>query len=181
MNDKKMEVGIIGENEKRIIQLEEYSEEWPLKFEENSKIIQHAIGDVALQIEHIGSTSVPGLAAKPIIDLLLIVEDSSDESNYLNRMLDAGYHLRVREPDFHEHRMFRTADKDVHVHVFSKSSVEIDRYLVFRNRLRLFDKERKEYEAVKRELASKEWNDMNEYAKAKTEIIERIIVAGSDK
>jgi GrpB-like predicted nucleotidyltransferase (UPF0157 family) len=77
------------------------------------------VGEAALSVEHIGSTSVPGLAAKPIVDILLVVGDSRDEGSYLPAMEGAGYVLRVREPGFDEHRMFRTPAKDVHVHVFS--------------------------------------------------------------
>lgn len=178
MKEKKLEIGIIGGSENREIKIVEYDDRWPLKFAQHVKIIEEAVGDVAIGIEHIGSTAVPGLAAKPIIDILLIVKDSSDEGKYLDQMLSAGYQLRVREPDFHEHRMFRTQNRDVHVHVFSEGSSEIDRYLIFRNRLRAIPSERRDYESVKRKLAAGEWEDMNEYATAKTEIVERIISAG---
>ena len=94
-------------------------------------MIGKALGNAALRIEHIGSTSVPGLAAKPIVDILLVVENSGDETSYLPRLEEAGYELRVREPDFHEHRMLRTPTRDVHVHVYSPSSPEIERCLVF--------------------------------------------------
>jgi len=178
MKDKKLEVGVIGGSEKRDIQIVEYNEKWAVKFEKHSRIIKDSLNDMALSIEHIGSTSVPKLAAKPIIDILLVVKDSGDESKYLKKMQTAGYQLRVREPDFHEHRMFRTVQKDIHIHVLSEGSSEIDRYLVFRNRLRLNENDRKEYEATKRKLATDEWKDMNEYASAKTQIVERIIAAG---
>jgi len=173
-----MKTGIIGGHEKRSIQIVNYDESWPSKFEEHSKRIKIALGAVAVDVEHIGSTSVPGLAAKPIIDILLIVKDSGDESKYLKEMEAAGYHLRVREPDFHEHRMFRTANKDVHIHVLSHGSSEIDRYLVFRNHLRINYHDRNLYETTKRELATADWGNMNEYAKAKTQIVESIIRAG---
>ena len=86
----------------------------------------------------------------------------------------AGYVLRVREPEFHEHRMFRTPTLDVHVHVFSNGSPEIDRLLAFRDRLRA-GCDRQLYEDTKRELAAREWPDMNAYAAAKSEVIERIL------
>jgi len=177
MKNKKLEVGVIGGKEKRDIQIVEYDEQWSVKFEMHAKMLKNVLGEVALGIEHIGSTAVPKLAAKPIIDILLIVKDSGDESKYLKEMQSTGYQLRVREPDFHEHRMFRTVQKDVHIHVLSQGSNEIDRYLVFRNRLRLNEVDRKEYEATKRKLASGEWDNMNDYANAKTQIVERIIAA----
>ena len=77
------------------------------------------LGALHYKIEHVGSTSVPGLAAKPIIDILVVVQNSADESVYMSRLEAAGYLLRVREPDWNEHRMFRTHEKDVHVHIYS--------------------------------------------------------------
>lgn len=83
--------------------------------------------------------------------------------------------LRVRERDFHEHRMLRTAVKDVHVHIFSPDSPEIDRYLLLRNRLRNDDGERDLYTRTKRRLATKSWPTMQHYSETKTEVIESII------
>lgn len=178
MKAENWEIGVIGGPEKRVIDIVDYDPQWPEKFAEEAHRIQEALGAPVISIEHIGSTSVPALAAKPIIDILLVVEDSGDEGSYLQGMLDAGYQLRVREPDFHEHRMFRTPERDVHIHVFSEGCEEIDRYLVFRNQLRVNDQDRQDYEAVKRKLASEDWEDMNAYAEAKTKIIERILSTG---
>jgi GrpB-like predicted nucleotidyltransferase (UPF0157 family) len=129
---------------------------------------------VALGIEHVGSTSVPGLAAKPIIDIDVLVADSSHEAAYLPALLVAGYVLRVREPAWHEHRMFRTPELDVHIHLFSTGCVEVARHLAFRNRLRSHAEDRLRYEALKRKLAKEDWSDMNAYARAKTEVVEEI-------
>ena len=161
----------------RDIEILDYDPQWREKFQTHAEIIISALGDAALQIEHIGSTSVPGLAAKPIIDILLVVADSANEPSYLPCLQAAGYALRVREPDFHEHRMLRTPAKDVHIHVFSSASSEIERYLTFRNRLRSNVHDRQTYEATKRQLAAQSWPDMNAYADAKTEVVERIISA----
>jgi GrpB-like predicted nucleotidyltransferase (UPF0157 family) len=137
--------------------------------------IREALGGAALAVEHIGSTSVPGLAAKPIVDILLVVGDSGDEPSYLPALEEAGYVLRVREPDFDEHRMFRTPEKDVHVHVYSAGSPEIGRYLLLRDRLRENAEERGLYARTKRELARRDWPSMQHYAEAKTGVIEGII------
>ena len=177
MADEPLETGLIGGAEKRQIKLLDYDTDWPMKFEAHAKRIAGALGGTALQIEHVGSTSVPGLAAKPIIDILVVVPDSADESAYLPRLEAAGYVLRVREPDWNEHRMFRTPGRDVHVHVYSAGCPEIERVLTFRDRLRRNRDDRSRYEQVKRELAAKEWADMNAYADAKTEVIESIIAA----
>lgn len=172
-----METGLIGGAERREIRLADYDPDWPEKFETHAKAIADALGDVALRVEHIGSTSVPGLAAKPIIDILVVVADSADESAYLPRLEAAGYVLRVREPDWNEHRMLRTPALDVHVHVYTFGCPEIERVLTFRDRLRRNGDDRARYEQTKRELAAREWPDMNVYAEAKTEVVESIIAA----
>jgi GrpB-like predicted nucleotidyltransferase (UPF0157 family) len=166
---------IIGEIEPQAIVLADYDPVWPERFRQEEARIRAALGRAALSIEHIGSTSVPGLAAKPIVDILLVVEDSANEASYLPALEEAGYVLRVREPDFDEHRMLRTPQKDVHVHIFSAGSPEIRRYLLLRDRLRQHDGERELYARTKRELASKDWPSVDHYAEAKTEIIEGII------
>lgn len=177
--DSGMEIGLIGGVEKRDIVIADYDSSWPKKFEENKQKIIEALGDRALSIEHIGSTSVAGIAAKPIIDIDVVVKDSSDEDSYLPPLIAAGYELRVREPDWHEHRMLRTPECDVHIHIFSPGAEELDRHLIFRNWLRDNDVDRLNYESTKRALAQKSWNDMNDYAKAKTEVVERILTKAS--
>ncbi|MDT5155725.1 MAG: hypothetical protein QOH51_82 [Acidobacteriota bacterium] len=177
MADEPLETGLIGGVEKHEIKIADYDPDWPKKFEAHARVIADALGGSALRIEHVGSTSVPGLAAKLIIDILVVVPDSADESAYLPRLEAAGYVLRVREPDWNEHRMFRTPEKDVHIHIYSAGCPEIQRMLAFRDRLRRNNDDRRRYEQTKRELAAKEWPDMNAYADAKTEVIESIIPA----
>jgi len=181
VRDKPLATGLIGGAEKREIRIVDYDAGWPKKFETHAKRIAEALGGSALRIEHVGSTSVPGLAAKPIIDIIVVVADSADESVYLPRLEAAGYVLRVREPDWNEHRMLRTPERDVHVHVYSAGCPEIRRNLAFRDRLRRDDDDRRRYERTKRELAACEWPDMNAYAYAKTEVIESILAAARAK
>jgi GrpB-like predicted nucleotidyltransferase (UPF0157 family) len=166
---------IIGEIESPDILIAGYDPAWPERFRLEEASIRAALGEAALSVEHIGSTSVPGLAAKPIVDILLVVEDSAQEASYVPALQEAGYVLRVREPDFDEHRMFRTPHKDVHVHVFSAGSKEIERYLLLREHLRENEEDRDLYARTKRELAMREWPSMDHYAEAKTEVIEGII------
>lgn len=116
--------------------------------------MRRALGVSALRIEHIGSTAVPGLAAKPIVDLLVAVADPDDESVTVTALEAAGYELRVRELG---HRMFRTPGRDVHVHVWGHSDPEMTRHLMFRDRLRRSPADRDAYERLKRELAAREW------------------------
>lgn len=173
--EERMRNAIIGEIESPEIVVEDYDPAWPERFRREADRIRAALGEAAQAVEHIGSTSVPGLAAKPTIDILLVVEDSSDELSYVPALEEAGYTLRVRERDFHEHRMLRTAAKDVHVHVYSLDSPEIERYLLLRDHLRDNDGERELYARTKRELANESWPTMQHYSEAKTEVVEGII------
>ena len=172
------EIGLIGGREKRKIIIHDYDERWPGIFDKHAAIIRKALGDAVLRIEHIGSTSVPGLAAKPIVDILLVVADPGNEASYIPALVDAGYELRVREPEFDEHRMVRTPERDVHIHIFPPQSSEIERYLVFRNQLRSNPTDKIRYEQLKRMLSEREWEDTNDYADAKSEIVEAIIAKG---
>ena len=157
------------------IQIVDYNQEWPRLFEREVERIKATLGDRVLLIEHVGSTSVPGLAAKPIIDILLVVPDSSDEPSYVPPLEAAGYVLRIREPDWYEHRVFKGPDTDVNLHVFSPGCPEIDRMLLFRNWLRSNASDRQLYEHTKRELARKNWKYIQNYADAKTEVVEEIL------
>jgi GrpB-like predicted nucleotidyltransferase (UPF0157 family) len=157
------------------IQIADYDPEWPRLFEREAERIQVALGDQALLIEHVGSTSVPGLAAKPRIDALLVVPNSADESSYVPALEAAGYVLRIREPDWYEHRVFKGPDTDVNLHVFSPGCPEIERMLLFRDWLRSHASDRHLYERIKRELARKDWKYTQNYADAKTAVVEEIL------
>ena len=165
----------VGPLEHVTIVISEYDPAWPARFRAEAQRISAALGGRERRVEHIGSTSVPGLAAKPVVDILLVLDDPGDEASYLPALEAAGYELRVREPGFWEHRMLRTPARDVHVHVFPPDTPEIDRYLLFRDRLRADVAERELYEATKRRLAAKDRPTMQHYAEAKTEIVEAII------
>ncbi len=129
------------------IELVDYDPAWPELFAREAQQIAAALGARALGIEHVGSTAVPGLAAKPIIDLVLVVTDSADEETYAPALESAGYALRIREPAWYEHRMF-------------DGSNQADREL---------------YERTKRELAAREWRYVQNYADAKGAVVEEII------
>src|SRR5262249_27916548 len=159
----------------RPVHLAEYDLGWPEAFAREEARIASALGETALQIEHVGSTSVPGLAAKPVVDILLVVADSANEDTYLPAMEAARDEPRVREPDFHEHRMLVDHDPKTQVHVLSEGDEEIERCLLFRNRLRTDEADRALYERTKRELAQREWKYVQNYADAKGTVIEEII------
>lgn len=157
------------------IHLADYDPNWPVLFEREATRIRATLGSTAIQIEHAGSTSVPGLAAKPIIDIVLVVPDSADEPSYVPAMEAAGYVLRVREPDWFEHRMFKGPDTDINLHVFSVGASEIDRMLLFRDWLRANPAERDAYLGVKLDLAEQTWRHVQHYADAKTAIVAEIL------
>ena len=159
----------------RPIELHDYDPSWPARYAEHAARLRDALGERLVRIDHVGSTSVPGLAAKPIIDIALEVPDSTDEGAYAGDLEAAGYVLRIREPEFFEHRFFRTADGDVHVHVFSAGCSETDRMVRFGDWLRTNDADRELYLRTKRELAARDWKYMQQYADAKTGVVEEII------
>jgi GrpB-like predicted nucleotidyltransferase (UPF0157 family) len=159
----------------RAIDLQPYDPEWPFMFSILEKQIRDDLGTKALMIEHVGSTSVPGLIAKPVIDIVLAVADSTDERSYVPPLERAGYALRVREPYWFEHRMLKCPSIDGNLHVFSRGCEEIDRMLAFRDWLRTNDDDRKLYQRTKQQLASRTWKYVQNYADAKADVVRDIL------
>jgi GrpB-like predicted nucleotidyltransferase (UPF0157 family) len=157
------------------IEVVDYDPEWPRLFEREADRIRAVLGKRAVQLEHVGSTSVPGLAAKPIVDIMLVVPDSGDELAYVPDLEAAGYVLVIREAERQQHRVFKGPDTNVNLHVYSPGSPEMERYLIFRDRLRSDPADRERYQRVKRELARRDWRYVQQYADAKTEVVEEII------
>jgi GrpB-like predicted nucleotidyltransferase (UPF0157 family) len=153
----------------------DYDPQWPDLFRHEADRIRATLGDRARRIEHAGSTSVPGLPAKPIIDIVLVVDNSADEPAYVPALEAAGYVLRIREAEWYEHRMFKGPDTDINLHVFSAGCPEIDRMLRFRDWLRERAEDRDLYARTKRALAGQDWKYVQNYADAKTAVVEEII------
>lgn len=153
----------------------DYHPGWPALFEREAERIHAVLGRRATRIEHAGSTSIPGLAAKPVIDILLILADSADEAAYLPALEAAGYVLHIREPHWFEHRMLKGPDTDINLHVFSSRYPEIDRMLLFRDWLRGSNADRDLYARTKLALARMEWRQVQNYADAKTSVIREIL------
>jgi len=171
-SDEYLDAVLIGGREVRPIVIVDYDQEWAARYQSLALVISDAVAEGAVSIEHIGSTAVPGLAAKAIIDILLTVADVDDEHAYVGRLENAGLVLRVREPG---HRMMRTPARDVHLHVYSVDDPSVTNYLDFRDWLREDQTDRSLYAATKRGLAQQKWTDMNHYADAKTEVISQIL------
>jgi GrpB-like predicted nucleotidyltransferase (UPF0157 family) len=157
------------------IYLAAYDPAWPSLFTRLKQRIHEALKDDVLLLEHVGSTSVPGLSAKPIIDIVLAVADSSDEASYVERLEGKGFKLRIREPDWYEHRMLKSSDPNANLHVFSEGCEEIDRMLLFRDWLRKYAGDRLLYEEKKQELAGRIWKYTQNYADAKSEVVQEIL------
>jgi GrpB-like predicted nucleotidyltransferase (UPF0157 family) len=157
------------------IYLAPYDPAWPSLFTQLEAQIRRALGADMLLLEHVGSTAVPGLSAKPIIDMVLAVADSSDEPSYVPRLVEEGYTLRIREPDWYEHRMLKATATQGNLHVFSEGCKEIERMLLFRDWLRSHARDRLRYEEAKRELAARTWKYTQNYADAKSDVIQEIL------
>jgi GrpB-like predicted nucleotidyltransferase (UPF0157 family) len=162
------------------ILIKDYDPRWPELFALEADRIRGLLGERALRVEHTGSTSVPGLVAKPIIDVLLVVKDSADEDAYVPDLEAAGYLLRIREPKWFEHRMFKGPDTDINLHVLSFGCAEIDRILIFRDWLRGNARDCDLYARTKLDLARQEWEDIQNYADAKTAVIEEILARAQE-
>lgn len=157
------------------VEIVAYDSAWPDLFSREEARLRSVLKDRALRIEHAGSTSVPGLPAKPIIDIVLVVTNSADEPAYAAPLEAGGYVLRIREPDWYEHRVFKGPDTNINLHVFSDGCPEIDRMLLFRNWLRRHPDDRELYARTKLELARREWKFVQNYADAKTAVVEEIL------
>lgn len=159
------------------IRLAPYDPRWPSMYSLADRKIRSALSVRALLVEHVGSTAVPGLCAKPIIDIVLAVEDSTDEGSYVPALEEQGFALRAREPAWYQHRYLiqESGATKWQVHVFSAGCEEIERMLAFRDWLRANDDDRRRYEDVKRELAARTWRHVQNYADAKSDIVREIL------
>jgi len=157
------------------IELAPYDPEWPGLYEREAAHIRKILGERVLLLEHVGSTSVPGLPAKPIIDIDLQVADTRDENAYVPHLTLAGYVLIVREPDWYEHRLFKGPAANINLHVFGTQLDEVERHLLLRDWLREHPEDRDLYRDTKVELSRREFRNVNEYAAAKTRVVVEIL------
>jgi GrpB-like predicted nucleotidyltransferase (UPF0157 family) len=161
------------------IELVPFDRKWAALYSREERRIRHCLGYRVRSLEHVGSTSVPGLLAKPVIDIVLAVSDSSDETSYLPDLRDAGYTVRLREPGWYEHRLLKGPDTDINLHVFSVGCLEIERMILFRDQLRRSAEDRERYGEVKKTLAGRAWSSVQDYADAKTAIVTSILDGAS--
>jgi len=164
-------VEVVGGPERLVVGLAEHDDRWARAYREHRRRILAALAPAPVSVEHIGSTAVPGLAAKPIVDIAVAVEDVTAEEDYLEPLLAAGYVLRVREPG---HRLVRTPSRDTHVHVYGRGDPALAEYLLLRDHLRTDAADRSLYESTKRDLLRRSWDDVNACSDAKTEVIDAV-------
>jgi GrpB-like predicted nucleotidyltransferase (UPF0157 family) len=162
------------------IEIVDYNPHWPRLFELEAARIRTALGSAVGVLEHVGSTSVPGLAAKPVIDIHLVVADSAGEGGYRTSLETAGYQLIIREPEWFQHRMFQGHDPAVNLHVFSNGCDEVKRALQFRDWLRVSLDDVVLYAETKRRLAKNSWTYVQDYADGKQEVIAEIMARAQD-
>ncbi|GIJ73479.1 hypothetical protein Voc01_083960 [Virgisporangium ochraceum] len=168
--------GVVGEPPRRwqAIVIEEYDPGWADRFAAAASRLAALLGDRVSAIEHVGSTSVPGLAAKPIIDIDLLLADTADESAYLPALEGIGYRLVLREPWWYGHRMLVSGEADVNLHVWPKDAPEPVRHRLFRDWLRTHPDDRDLYAEAKRRLARDTVDRPGDYSLAKNDVIDQI-------
>jgi GrpB-like predicted nucleotidyltransferase (UPF0157 family) len=179
MTEEQIRASIIGEIQPLTapIPFVDYDTAWPTLFAREERRIRSVLGDRVLRLQHTGSTSVPGLAAKPVIDITMLVADVNDEPAYRPDLEAAGYVLRISEsePEWYDHRVFKGPDTNINLHVFSDGCVEFERMVGFRDWLRAHEEDRDLYERTKRELIAREWKFVQNYADAKSAVVAEII------
>lgn len=152
---------------------------WPQKFDLLKERIQSALGPVALNVSHVGSTSIPGLPAKDVIDIDLTVKDVTDEESYVAPLEAAGFHFLVKEPHWHEHRFFCAYEPHANLHVWGPDSPEVERHRIFTDWLKRNDADKELYAKTKRAAAEesvKGGETVMEYNKRKENVIREILV-----
>ncbi|OAP65226.1 hypothetical protein AYL99_01198 [Fonsecaea erecta] len=156
---------------------------WPQRFLDTKARIEAALGATAVAVLHAGSTSVPGLPAKDVIDVDLVVRDVQDEAAYVEPLGRAGFLFLFREPAWHQHRFFvdegdRPGAYPVNLHVFGSDCPEVERHRIFREWLATSPDDRERYAAVKRECAAMSeatGESMQEYTVRKGKIVREIL------
>jgi GrpB-like predicted nucleotidyltransferase (UPF0157 family) len=158
--------------------IQEYSDIWPTLFESERTALVEVLNDPSILIEHIGSTSVKGLAAKPVIDIIVGLPDFKIAENYIKPITDLNYEYISQFEDIMPYRRFFIKEssriRTHHIHMVQTDSEFWVRHLDFRDYLRANENSRNEYQDLKKKLSEKEWNNGNEYAAAKSDFISSI-------
>jgi GrpB-like predicted nucleotidyltransferase (UPF0157 family) len=167
---------LVGERPKKweSIVIEDYDPTWVERFAAVHRELSEALGELVVGVEHVGSTSVPGLPAKPIIDVDLLLPEAVEEVDYVPALERFGYRLVLREPWWYGHRMLVSAAEDVHLHVWPQNAPEPVRHKLFRDWLRSHPADRELYASTKRRLARETEEQSGDYTMAKSDVIDEI-------
>ena len=160
------------------ITIETYNPKWPAAFKKESNLLTDSIQYQSIKIEHIGSTSIQGLGAKPVIDIMIGLVDFNSANNFIASIESLGYtYISEYENTMPDRRFFTKVvnlKKSHHIHMVQHESEFWNRHLKFRDYLRANNEARDQYMALKINLAKIEWTNENEYASAKTDFIRAI-------
>ena len=162
-------------NANETFELADYDPNWPRVFERESSLIAEALGDLLIDIHHIGSTAVPGLRSKPIIDILVAVEVFAPVEEYQRRLGPIGYHHHSHEDDAERLFFWKGVPRTHHLHLVEYATWEHQRHLVFRDYLRAHPDIAQWYEQIKQELAVAFKSNRPAYTKGKTAFIKSIM------
>ncbi len=160
------------------IRLEEYNPDWRNRFEKEKQLLIKTLSDLSIKVEHIGSTAVQGLKAKPVIDIMIGLDDFKNANDQIGKLEKIGYrYISAYENVMPFRRFFikeNMGQRTHHIHMVQSDTEFWERHILFRNHLRQNKADREEYNRLKLELVKKDWIDGNEYADAKTGFIRRI-------
>jgi len=165
------DAAVVGSSRPGSVHVVPYDDSWLDRASALMAEINAVLGDRVLELEHVGSTSVPGLAAKPVLDLGLVVADPADEAAYVPALEPLDLLLHIREPDWEEHRMLTRPDRSVNLHVFGPTSPEPRRVILFRDWLRTHPDDREAYGALKTALADQGFERVMDYNNHKAELV----------
>jgi GrpB-like predicted nucleotidyltransferase (UPF0157 family) len=171
---------MIGLN-KGIVRIEIYDSRWPVYFEQEKKRLAKAAGSIPISIEHVGSTAIKGLCAKPIIDILLGVEQFNQGLELVPPFENIGYEFKGENGIPGRHFFAQGQPRTHHLHVVEKNSEFWVEHILFRDRLRKYDFERQEYAKLKRRLAIKYPTDREKYTDSKADFIKNVIDKAKDE
>ncbi|WP_135853472.1 GrpB family protein [Halorussus salinus] len=159
------------------IEIAEYDPEWPVRFEREATRMRNVLGETVVSVEHVGSTAVPGLAAKPIVDICPVVTDMDDGERCADLLQQNGYYRSEKDRGDDWIELGRTADdgQEFNVHVRPRNSDAVSRYLLLREYLRDHPAARDEYARIKRAAAEKHPEDVPKYTREKSDFIESVV------
>ncbi|NYG55842.1 GrpB family protein [Nocardioides perillae] len=161
----------VGAPPPRLVTVVPYDPAWPEAYEQVAARVRSALGDAVLTLEHVGSTAVPGLAAKAVVDVDLTVADPADEASWLPPLERAGFVLRVREPGWDEHRVLTLESPVTNLHVWPPGAPEPARHVLFRDWLRRDAVDREAYAALKLALGRRGFTDGMDYNNHKAALV----------